>query len=81
MGPGNRCGRNRQNFLDELEAIVHFRNREQQDVAYGTRQMNPDESIDARYADGYLALEDGLCLHYRDYPGPADKRRCSASTG
>ncbi len=35
--------------------------------------MNPDELIEARYADGYLALEDGLCLHYRDYPGPADQ--------
>src|SRR3954470_7501486 len=25
------------------------------------------------YADRYFTVRDGLCLHYRDYPGAADK--------
>ena len=28
---------------------------------------------EARYVDRYFDLADGLRLHYRDYPGPADK--------
>jgi pimeloyl-ACP methyl ester carboxylesterase len=27
----------------------------------------------AAYADGYWWSKDGLRLHYRDYPGPADR--------
>lgn len=35
--------------------------------------MSGDEGAEARYADGYLTVADGLRLHYRDYSGPTDK--------
>jgi pimeloyl-ACP methyl ester carboxylesterase len=30
-------------------------------------------AAEGRYADGHVTVADGLQLHYRDYPGPADK--------
>lgn len=30
-------------------------------------------AADGHYRDGYFEVSDGLRLHYRDYPGPADK--------
>jgi len=36
--------------------------------------MNADAgATEGRYRDGYVVVADGLQLHYRDYPGPADR--------
>lgn len=35
--------------------------------------MSADEDTEARYREDYVAVPDGLRLHFRDYPGPADK--------
>lgn len=35
--------------------------------------MSADEDTEARYRDDYVAVPDGLRLHYRDYPGTTGK--------